>query len=99
MTDMNMADALQAEQRTVSSAGEVFIEGRTWVAPELMEHVNRRVHLVLDVVDGHLVVRVYSLAGQYICKAELVTYEQLVNPSCKPLHERLARLMTTGATQ
>jgi hypothetical protein len=95
MTEMNMADALQAEKRTVSTAGEVFIEGRTWAAPELMEHVRRRVHLVLDVVDGHLVVRVYSLAGQYICKA----YEQLLNPSCKPLHERLARLMTTGATQ
>jgi len=75
MTDMNMADALQAEQRTVSSAGEVFIEGRTWVAPELMEHVNRRVHLVLDVVDGHLVVRVYSLAGQFVCNAQLVKTE------------------------
>jgi hypothetical protein len=75
MTDMNMADALQAEQRTVSPSGQVAIEGRNWAAPELLDHANRRVHLLLDVVGGELVVRVYSLAGQFVCNAQLVKTE------------------------
>lgn len=71
MKDMTIADALQAEQRTVSPEGEVFIEGRTWVATELLAYANRRVHLLLDVVNAQLVVRVYSLVGQFICNAHI----------------------------
>lgn len=94
MKDMSISDVLQAEQRTVSQTGEVFIEGRNWFAPELVEHINKRVYLLLDVVGGELVVHVYSLVGQHICQAKLVEKTQW-----NPVAYRAQIVTTKGPTQ
>jgi len=101
MKDMTMADALQAEQRTVNVYGQVFLEGMNWQAPELLEHPNQRMHLLLDVIDGELLVRVYSLTGQFICNAKREDSILRASEFDALLHEASANHNCTmkGATQ
>lgn len=68
--------------RTVSEGADVFFEGLTWTHVDLVEHVNQKVRVYVDVAEGLLHLVVQKLDGTHICNASQY-------PRGTPLRERI----------